>query len=451
MQTWKDQTLMLRLASRVELLPVAVQCVETAAGVFGLSREEALKLSLATEEIFACLCRDVCRGEPVEIECLNRLYYTQVRFRFAVSDLNLGGLNIASTLTDDPETASEHMGLMLAARSVDRLNLVAEKQHRLSLTLDKEKAYPPAQQSPLPPPDPAGVMAPAPPDREALKQFAIRVAQACPVPLRPPFFSYPGKVADMVESGEYEAVAAGTPKGDVTGGVLFKFRTDRIVQLFGPFVFTAPAEAETAERLLEACVYRVARGKAIGLMSLDGVPASLEAHFEPLGTLNYHRENGESFPRRCYYRLLHEDPGSAVWTHTALRDYLDGEYRRLILARDIKVVQDLGETRLGHSIFSTETDRDMSAVTLKPLWPGADFAANVERHTRMLQEERMLNLFFVLDLGVSWHADLVPALLANGFRPEIILPFAGQADLVVFQHQAREASQISRGAADLKR
>jgi hypothetical protein len=436
MMTRQDDTLTVRLASRIAFLPVAVRCIETAAGVFGLGRDEALKLSLATEEIFACLCHEVCRGEPLEIECQNKLYYARVQFRFSVSALNLGGLNITSTMADDPETAQEHMGLMIAARSVDRLNIIVGKNNQICLTIEKEKAYPLAPQIALPAPDPVGNMAPTSPDMEGLKQFAIRVAQTRPVPLRPPFFNYPGKVADMAAGGDHQAIVVETPKGDIAGGILMTFRTDRIVQIYGPYVFTPSAEAEMAKMLLDACISSIARTRAIGLVSLNGVPVSLTPQFEPLGTLSYSPENGEMLRQSCFYRLLHEDPGSVIWTHSDLKGYLEQEYRRLVLARDIKVVQDLGETRSGVSIFSAEVNGEMSTVTLRPLWPGADFAANVERHARFLREERVRNIFFELDLGIPWHAALVPGLLTSRFRPEIILPFAGQADLVVFQYYA---------------
>jgi hypothetical protein len=450
MQTWKDQTLMLRLASRVELLPVAVQCVETAAGVFGLGREEALKLSLATEEIFEYLCQEVCRGGPVEIECRNGMYYSRVRFRFTASVLNLGGLNIAPAMVGDADEAPAQMGLMIAARSVHRLFIVDEKPDGVSLIIEQEKSYPRAPQGELPVPDGMNAVITTTPDTEALKQFAIRVAQAYPAPRSNPFFGYPGKVADMVEGGAYQAILAGTAKGDIAGGMLFRFHENRTVELFGPFVFSGSTADALAKRLLDACISKVVRTRAIGMMILNGVPASMGLHFEPLGDLKFNMENGESFPWHCYYRLLHEDPGAVVWTHEALYDYLEREYARMVLARDIRVLRNLGETRAGHSIFSAETERDLSTVKLRPIWPGADFAANIDRHVRMMQEERIRNVFFILDLGASWHAALVPGLLANGFRPEIILPFAGQADLVVFQHQACQTAQIPRGAADLK-
>lgn len=429
---------MLRLPTRIALLPAVVQCVETAAGVSGMGREESLKLALAAEEIFAYLCQYVCRGEDVEIAYQNGRYYGRVQFRFAVPDLNLGGLNITSTLAGDGESGLENMGLMIASRSVERLNLVSEKNHYVRIVIEKEKAYPRAPAEILSPPDPADDVALKAPDAEGLKQFAIRVAQTQPEFMRPLFFDHPGMVVDMAAGGEYQALAAITAKGDVVGGVLSNVRTDRIVQLFGPYVFSSGA-METAKRLLEACIARMARTRAIGLISLYGLPAALAPFFEPLGALNYCRENGETFQRTSFYRLLHEDPGMAVWTHADLRSDLDREYKRLVLARDIKEVRDLGEARAGVSIFSAEMGRNIGEVVLRPLWPGADFADNVERHIRLFREEGICNIFFELDLGVSWHAALVPALLSNRFRFAMILPFAGQGDMAVFQYHAQKS------------
>lgn len=430
-----DRNLTLKLPTLSSFLTVAVQFVEKAADAFGLGRDEALNLSLATEEIFSYLSREVCVGKPIEIECENGLYYTRVCFRLVAPALNLGGLNITSAVAADDETGLADMGLMLASRSVDRLSIIAETQNRICLSLEKEKAYPSiAAGDALPSPEAEDAIALATPDAEGLKQFAIRVSQTCPPPLCPPFFTYPGKVVDMVAGGAYRAVTAVTPKGDIAGGLLFCYRTDRIVQIFGPFVFAVSGAAEMAKMLLDACISKVARTRAVGMVSLNGLPEALEKHFEPLGALIHYLENGETLSRPCHYRLLHEDPGCTIWTHEDLQEQLEREYRRLVLAREIRVVRDLGESKTGVSIFSAELRRERAEAILRPLWPGADFAVNVERHTRFLGEDEVRNLFFELDLGVSWHAALIPALLANGFKAEIILPFAGQADLVIFQH-----------------
>jgi hypothetical protein len=94
----------------------------------------------------------------------------------------------------------------------------------------------------------------------------------------------------------------------------------------------------------------------------------------------------------------------------------------------------MGEMRPGFSLVDAELNRQRADATLRPLLPGTDFAANLERHIRLIRQEGFLNLFFELDLGIPWHAEMIPPLMANQFQPEILLPFAGQADLVIFQH-----------------
>lgn len=78
-------------------------------------------------------------------------------------------------------------------------------------------------------------------------------------------------------------------------------------------------------------------------------------------------------------------------------------------------------------------------MLLRSLWPGADLEANVERHVRFLREDGFLNIFFELDLGVSWNGELIPVLTAQRFLPGILLPFAGHSDLLIFQHHAFES------------
>jgi len=100
----------------------------------------------------------------------------------------------------------------------------------------------------------------------------------------------------------------------------------------------------------------------------------------------------------------------------------------------------MGETRLGTSLFSAEVHRDRRAVTLRPLWPGNDFSANLERHIRFLRDDGFLNLHFELDLGIPWHAQLGPVLMAQRFKPGIILPFAGKSDIVIFEYDNETGS-----------
>jgi hypothetical protein len=436
MDKHQQNILNLSLTLQESLLPVVIQFVETAAAAFGLGKNECLSLGLATEEIFVHLCRQGSTGEPIEIQCRNSIYYARVRFRFSATSLNLRGLNITSAMTGDDEVSMDEMGLMIAARSVNRLRIIVEKQQNVCLVIEKEKDYPPIPYIPFYPPATLEEITIGIPDAEGLKGFALLAAQRRTDPLIPTFFSYPGKVADMVAGGEYQALVAVNPRQEIVGGILYFFPTDKIVHAIGPYTGHEVENEAIAEKLMDACLARVARTKAIGIASTTGLPNALQSHFDILGSRSYYGAGSEPIQQPCYYRLLHEDPGSVVWTHADLKGFLAGEYERLILAREIKTVRDFGETHSGASIFSAEIRRERLEAILRPLWPGGDFGANVERHIHLLSADHLANIFFELDLGISWHAALIPSLLTHSFRPEMILPFAGQADLVVFQYHA---------------
>ncbi len=433
-----DRIVSLQLTAQMSFLQIATHCVETAAKAFGLGKEESLKLSLATEEIFSYLGSHVCRGGILDIRCINRLSYVRVEFRFSVSTLNMGALNIAASVDCENEDDMAEMGLAIASRTINRLNIVAERQNCICLAIENDKHYPPAPKTYVVPIDVTGALMVETPDTEGVKQYVTRVAQGSPDPIRPIFFNYPGQVADMVAAGNCQVVTAVDAKGELAGGVLFRFLTTRIVEMFGPHVFQQDREGEIAGLLLDACIARTVRSKAIGLVSLTGMPSSVQSQFELLGLMNHYRHDGKTIAGQAFYRLLHEDPGCLVFTDTSLKDYLQREYSRLFLAREIREVRDQGEMKAGASIFATEVHREGSVAILRPLWPGVDYDANVKKHLLFLEEEVINSIFFNLDLGVSWHASLMAVLLANHFRPVLIIPFAGQADLLIFQYDRTE-------------
>jgi len=433
MDETRNRTLKLSLTAHPAYLSVVTRFVEAGAAAFGMEEKDALKLSLATEEIFLYLCTGVCQGNSLDIECFNGLYYTRLTFHFSASEMNLRGLNIASSGTFEDEGDLKDMGLMIASRSVERLHITVEKGNRISLAVTKEKTYPKIMEK-LPCPEAPEAMTLETADGEGVKKFALLVRQYSDAPGLPTFFDCPGLLADMVAGGEYRLITAMNAKKGVVGGVLFRHLTERIVEAFGPYILHVGEGKGTAETLLDACLSRIARTKALGLLSRSGLPPVLKDRFEPLGRLVHYAPNLPPVEHPFFFRHLHEDPGCDVWSQGELTTWLEQAYERLILARNIRTVRNMGETRSGFSLFSAELQRERADATLRPLLPGADFTANIERHIRFLRKEGFLNLFFELDLGVSWHAEIIPALTANRFQPEILLPFAGQADLVIFQH-----------------
>jgi hypothetical protein len=357
MDTDKMGTLTLGITAGTPYLPVVTSFVESAAIVFGMKKEEYLRLGLATEEIFLYLCNFVCPGKALEVQCFNGFYYTRVLFRFSAVELNLSGLNIASNIASDREPDLDAMGLLIASRSVDHLDIVVEKNNRICLTITKEKAYP-ASRKKLPLPQSAEKIFTETPDGERLKCFAGLTSQSSDSAQRPAFFTYPGKFVDMVASGEYSAIVAMNTKKEIVVGILYCYRTEKNVQCFGPYCFYQEQEKMISEALLAACISNIARTRALGLLSLSGLPESIRNNFETLGSLRYYEEGKTPVDEFSFYRLLHEDPGFEVWSAGDLTDYLKREYERLALAREIRTIRDMGETRSGTSLFSAEFHRD---------------------------------------------------------------------------------------------
>lgn len=121
-----------------------------------------------------------------------------------------------------------------------------------------------------------------------------------------------------------------------------------------------------------------------------------------------------------------------------LEAYIRREYARLVLPRAIRIDLPAGENLPPHSVLSVEFDRFRGYVTLRPMWSGADAAENIERHVELMQEERILNVRFVVDLGHAWQSIFIPGLLDRGFEPRFVLPYAGKGDIVFFQFGGKQ-------------
>ena len=120
--------------------------------------------------------------------------------------------------------------------------------------------------------------------------------------------------------------------------------------------------------------------------------------------------------------------------HPELEDFLRTFYKSLFFARKIRLTQHGGEQRPAYSVLAPQFDRVSGQVTLRAIWDGADIAENLARHVIVFKAENMRNIFFEVDLAQAWQVNLIPTLLANKFRPRLLLPYGGEADIVVFQY-----------------
>jgi len=283
------------------------------------------------------------------------MYYAALDFTLPFSGFAMEAFNLTARVRVEDESSLAAMGLLIASRMVDRLQLGRLADNRLQLSLRKEKSYPRVTVQGAGSPPALGqeflVVAPAPEELKFLVGESLgRTAPA----LLPPEFYYPGKVVDMVAPGDYRAAIVRDGVGRIGGGILWRWSSERMVECCGPYLL---AEAEDnsaaaksrrrmlAEDLLEHCLNRIAKSPAVGLVNLYPSSDLPAGHFESLGAIFEYRSTAPPVERGALFRQLQEDPGALVWGHPQLEDFLRGEYRRLVLPRELRLTADDGEDR----------------------------------------------------------------------------------------------------------
>ncbi|WP_284151591.1 ATP-binding protein [Desulfofustis limnaeus] len=421
-----ERMLSLRIPAEAAFIPTAMTFADTAARGLGLDDRSARTLMLATEEVAAYLCRIGLHGHAIAIECIGGGYFIEIRITLPVSHLQLRAFNLTARLDLNDETDLDQMGLLLASRMTDRFHITRSEAGHLILHLIKEYSYPEIaddQLEEIPATGDQFRVEVADPAR--IKWLARSVVRHYPSTHYPPSFRYPGKITDMVAAGACQVLVAVGPGGELLGGLAWQWIGDKTVELFGVYLLHHRHRPEIAGELLETCLNSIARTSALALLCRNPTEAVPDGYLEAL--------TAPDVQPTALFRLLYEETGAVVWSHPELVDFLRKEYRRLFLPRDIQTVTDDGETREPHSVLSCEIDRHRRAATLRPLLPGTDCRDNLAEHLSLFAREQLQSIYLELDLGHAWQAVFVPAALQLGFVPRLILPHAGQADLVVFE------------------
>ncbi|MFH1490498.1 MAG: hypothetical protein ABII06_16445 [Pseudomonadota bacterium] len=422
-----------------DFLTVATAFVETGAAALGFGKKETVALTLATEEIFSYLCKASPPDRAIEIRCVSKGYYLRLTFLFGAEDFNIRAFNMTASVSFDDESSLDEMGLMIASRFVDRLRFRQEKSGQYELVLVKEKTYPEPDQSPLPRTGPIKDFKIHEPDIEELKLFSRLLNPLYKDQIIPEAFRFPGKLADMITSGEYRALLAFGPTGRIGGGIMWHWSGRKTVDCAGPYLFLEGPDPRLSESLIEACLGAIAKTPAIGLINRFPTEDLPKAYFEPLGTLTVYSGEGAETILPAYFRQMHEDLGSAVWSHPLLEDFLRQQYGRFVFPREIRKVESQGEEVNPYSVLTADIDKSQKLITLRPVRSGRDIETNLNNHLRLFEKEAYANIFFEMDLGIPWHAHFTPALFGEGFRPRLLLPYAGEGDMVVFQLGAEAA------------
>lgn len=444
--------LVLELPSETAFLPSAAAAAENAAQVFGLDRGGALRLALAVEEFFAYLCRHAGREEPIRLTLSDGGTFTCADFRFRAGKVSLRALNFAASVDlnamggDSGEDAE--LGLLVAARTTDRCGLTRSGPDVFHLNAEVDRVYPEAEAISAPQRLTAPLRLEQAPTAGALQHAALLAAGRYPARQRPHSFTRPARFADMVAGGQYQALLALDAGGKPAGLVCWRASGRHAVVFSGPYVFDPALAEDTARLLTEGFLARVARTEALCALSERPTLDLPRGWFEALGSLTLHgpagadgadgadgEEKGEPVEQPAFFRHLREDAGAAVWAHPDLFPFLRREYDRLAFSRDLLAAEPTAPARLPeHSLLATTLDRLRGLAVLRPMLDGRDFEANLRAHVEAIREQGLHNILLHLDLSEPWAGALFPALTACGFTPRLVLPHAGDSDILVCQH-----------------
>lgn len=427
-----NKTVELQIPLYADMLPVVVGCAEHTAQAFGFGKEEQLSLSLAVEEVFAFLTTQGQPEETMRLICRHGGYYLETACIFPRRALPTKVFNMTAKLALEDENSLTEMGLLLAARTVDYFKIEIGKDGNMGIYLTMEKRYPQAS------PEPSGTLPVkgfnlTEPGKEELKQFArsaIGFYNAAPA-----FCHFPGKLVDMISSGEYGAILAKDDKENIGGGFLWRYN-GKMAECYGPFVFTE--QDQLAAALLDGAIAKLARTGMVCMtirQPTEQVPAG---YFESLGEFNSTTTDGEAMCHTALYRQMEEDNGMTVFVHPQIEDFIRERYTFLALPRQMRTVVYEGEGRLPDSSISTKLDRRQATAILSILMVGDDIEDNLVRHVAALRGEDIKNIFFEIDLGKAEEVQLVPAILAAGFTPQILLPWGGCGDVVLLLYSGEE-------------
>lgn len=422
--------LQLSLPAATGLTATVQGLIENGARAFALAEAEALALTLAGEEVFSYISQVIRPAGDINLSLSEGLYFVSADFELAAGELDLKALNLTTTVDFQDDSSLQQMGLLIAARMVDQLQLDESPAGRFRLRLRKERRYPTVARRPGRDEPPLPPLQSRLAEAEEIEFICAAARRAYPDDLLPKGFNSPGRVIDMVAAGDLKAALVTDRQGRIGGGIFWFKSGRRLIEVEGPFLVNGLDQPEArrrgAEMLVEFCLNDCARRAEVGLLCRRPSPDLPSTYFETLGeagTDDYHAP--------ACFRQIHEDPGALVRAAPELHDFLARRYQLLALPRELDVIGEVGAGRRGDSVLAAELDHGAGQARLRLLWPGGDLAANLEAHLKLLRREQFTRVDFELDLGINRQAGCGPILLAAGFKPELLLPWGGRGDLLI--------------------
>ncbi|HEX9078941.1 MAG TPA: hypothetical protein VF795_05095 [Desulfuromonadaceae bacterium] len=418
-------------------LPLAMEFADKGARGFGYGDRDTAGVVLAVEELFSFYAGRAAAGSAMEIELEDEGYRLALTLSFRTADPDMRAFNLTWRVSHDSEESLEMLGPMIAARSVSSLRLDFGADERVTLRITRDRDYPPANAVALPPADAARNVRLADPSADDLRHFAAMVATSG-TPFVPSFMARPGMAVDMLAAGRLNAVLA--LAGDwIVGGILWRPLTDSCLELYGPYLFCDDPDDRVLTMLLDEAVGRISRTRFRGLVRRQEKLPGHERFFDFLGELKMAGASGNAAHVTYYYRQLREENGGVVYCSGPLAAFLEDQYDRLCLPRQVRDGGGDPRRLREWSVLAVELEYPRSLAIIRPLCAGKDMAANLAAHLDLLRAEGINNFIFELNTGRSEETAFGEALEETGFVPRLLIPDAGQGDLVIYDHAERDA------------
>jgi len=425
----------LKVPLSYDILPVITQFAEQVVIAYGLSQNDIKRSVLACEDVYTYLTSHSNGISDLTLNIKECGYYIQITFKFSPITIPLQVLNITAISDPGDPKCLAHLEIFIAAHVVDRFILDQNTPDETVVHLIIEKQYPLVSESNL---DALPASLPnlscTTGTHEEIKQAAIRIIQTYGSHA-PVFCRYPGKILDMIKSGEMQAAVYSDGKGNVAGCILW-VEGEHLIEVHGPYVFIAghkPGE-ELTSFLLES----VGRSGLKSLIIRDPLPGVPESWFEklPLITWNSPKIIQEKLLDSCMplYRQLEEDIGATVVVHPDFTQVVSQWYDQMDLPRILISSLPAGEAPDEFTVFAVRIDNNRKIASLTLRTVGTDAPLTLTAHTSHLSKQGISGITYEMDLSNEMEVFLVPVLLKTGFFPSYIIPWGGTGDVLVFYY-----------------
>jgi hypothetical protein len=216
--------------------------------------------------------------------------------------------------------------------------------------------------------------------------------------------------------------------------LLWRPLTDTCIELYGPYLFNDDMDDIMLTMLLDEAVGRISRSRCRGLLRRQGPLKGHERFFDFLGELKMTGISGAAAHSLYYYRQLKEESGGVVYCNGPLASFLEDQYDRLCLPRQVRRASgDIARLR-DASVLAVELEYPRSLAIIRPLCAGKDMAVNLAAHLDLLRGEGICNFIVEINTGRTEDTAFADALAETGFVPRLLIPDAGQGDLVIYDH-----------------